>query len=515
MSPNDPLKPLEKAISEAIEANRNDPTKWDPLYEWFSSQLGAAEKDIAGKLLTANKQLSNRITKELAQKNPCYAVLAMIGDDYNEGDVLRHLEAADLRRIRSVLITKGTLPHRLIVFEEDAVTTKLESVIGTGVPREDREKSSPDSEPPSDQEVNVDLAVIATHFANSLERNGIYFDELTQLDLLASCLSSQMLLFAGPSGTGKSTAALALARFFAPTKHAVVLGETAWTNPEDFVGYFSVFQERFVASSRLNSLRSLEGGDAPPFLVIEEANLSPIEGYLSPVVHQLSGIGKEEIVWKLYDSDDDSEASIVLRPFPRVLGSINVDSSALGPAKKISARACVILLEPPEAINLQFLASSIGRENPAPEESPAWVVGDPKQLFLKYISDDDDGHKLAELVAPLDKLVKFIAKELGMNLLSPRDAQRCMCYMAAFVRLSGYQAEWDYGEPTQHAAEHALLHFVLPGLPGQQFSRIVSSLVDSELLNPGGLLRRRLERLHRVSGEHGFGVVTDFWAALS
>lgn len=716
----DPLESLKTAIRHAIDADRQNSAKWNPLYDWFSRNLGIEKGEVAAKLLTENKQLSNRIKKELTQKEPRYAVLTMLDADFDESDVLRHLRDAVLPRTRSVLITLAGSPRRLIVFEEDDTTRAIEEIVGSGVEREDweppgspasgsiaslhpflqrvlelqseyspdttdamRERglavrrqipaavmllgasgipddwgvegsdgltkkakvpwvrlhsrhqspsatsgwylvylfsedgerlylslnrgsampqegglpteaaedlardveearellNDPDSEAAdlpsitlgggahgerfelghvmgieyrrdslpdddqlisdllslipfletlyeqtqSDPEVDVDIATVTQDFADFLEARGIMFDELTQLDLLAACLGSQLLLFAGPSGTGKSTAAYALAEFFAPSRRGTIFGERTWENSEDFVGYYSAFKGQFVGNRRLDALLALadpegaddgDGTDSPPFVVVEEANLSPIEGYLNPVVHQLSGIGKQEIVWWLYSTDDGGTVSVALKPFPRVFGTINVDASAPGPAKKVSARACVVLLEAPENTDIERLAQSIGLREPTSTAGGAWI-GDPRLPLLEYLKPDEDGSLLEGLTAPLRALVDRISDAIGHNVLSQRDAKRCLCFMGAFVQLAEYRADWDLGDRRDHAAELALLHFVLPGLSGQHFGRAVASLLESEMLHPQGLLIRRLSRLQEMSEGHGFGVVTDFWTALS
>src|SRR5690242_14780704 len=77
---------------------------------------------------------------------------------------------------------------------------------------------------------------LAGEFKSHLAARDLDFDEATILDALAAYLSSQFLLFAGPSGTGKSSLARALATFF--TDRFVALeAEVGLTRPADFVGY--------------------------------------------------------------------------------------------------------------------------------------------------------------------------------------------------------------------------------------------------------------------------------------
>src|SRR3954452_6677605 len=96
-------------------------------------------------------------------------------------------------------------------------------------------------------------------------------------DALASFVSSQFVLLAGPSGTGKSSLSRALADFFTD-RSAVVDSEPGLVRPQDLAGYASGLTgtEEFVATPATDALKRLHGtGQHPPVLVVEEANVSP------------------------------------------------------------------------------------------------------------------------------------------------------------------------------------------------------------------------------------------------
>jgi hypothetical protein len=116
-------------------------------------------------------------------------------------------------------------------------------------------------------------------------------DEL--VDLLAAAMSAQFVIMAGPSGSGKSLMASALGAFFAPKERRCRLeASRLLAKPEEFLGYYShLAGQKFMAYDQLLSLLDLDvvPDGTPPMIAIEEANLSPIEGYLSPLVHGLGG----------------------------------------------------------------------------------------------------------------------------------------------------------------------------------------------------------------------------------
>lgn len=376
----------------------------------------------------------------------------------------------------------------------------------------------------------------AVEFANFLGGRGLIYEPHVQADLLASILGSQFVLFAGPSGTGKSTAAAALAEFFSPAdRRSTLRVERTWESPSDVTGAFSSFADYFVKKPGLDSLMAIRrhaGGTAEsstartPIIVVEEANLSPIEGYLNPIVHGLSSPAVETIPWPLHSvsagarlSGDTAASAEVppildLGPWVRVLGTINVDHTAIAPARKVSGRACVVLLEPMDNPSSEDGISALwegttGAGAPAPTSSHA-ILHDPRTA-LGAIRNTV---QMSQLAATLDGVVAELRDAVGTNPVSKRDEQRCLLFMAFFNEVAAYVPGLDLppADRSRVAAENALLHFVLPGLAPEDFARTIE-----HFFNPGvpSLLRTRCSRLGSSDADTALGYSIDFWAALS
>jgi hypothetical protein len=361
-----------------------------------------------------------------------------------------------------------------------------------------------------------------------LHASGLVYDPQTQVDLLASALGSQFLLFAGPSGTGKSTAAKILSYFLTPPDRQTILDvRPAWESLEDVVGQYSAFTDTFLdgpATAELVRLAGTPESDNPHVMIVEEANLSEMEAYLGPVVTSASATQFERLIWPLHrhtaseprpkDKPPLPPREIELKPWPRTFGTINVDPTATAPAPKVSGRACVVLLEPPEidsALASTEALTALTRLPPAPPG--AVLFGDPRRAWSSYVMAGDEG-RFREALSPLLETLRVSAGN-GKNVVSPRDVQRSVLYMAWHVPLAEAATtaaiEGVLSSDTA-AAENAVLHFVLPGLSAEQFRRCLEPLTD--VAQSGGLLRRRLERLSG-GGEGLFGVPADFWASLS
>lgn len=372
-----------------------------------------------------------------------------------------------------------------------------------------------------------ELTGIPQAWRDFLSVSGVVYDPQTQVDLLASALGSQFLLFAGPSGTGKSTAARILSHFLTThDRRAAIDVRPAWASVEDMVGQYSAFTDTFLegpATADLLRLAAAPTSSDPHVLIMEEANLSPMEAYLGPVVSAASATQFEELIWPLHrhtgttvpaDKASLPARQINLSPWPRIFGTINVDPTATAPAPKVSGRACVVLLEPPEVDRALSSIGALTALTPSPQTPPGAVLfGDPRRAWSSYVTAGDT-ERFAKALSPLVEILRDSAGN-EKNVVSPRDVQRSVLYMAWHIPLAlaaSAAAIEGVLSTDAAAAENAVLHFVLPGLSAEQFRRCLEPLTDSA--QPGGLLRRRLERLS--SGAEGlFGVPADFWASLS
>ena len=371
-------------------------------------------------------------------------------------------------------------------------------------------------------------------FANFLGSRGLVYGPQVQADLLSAVLSSQFVLFAGPSGTGKSTAASALAEFFTPrTRRSTLRVERTWESPSDVTGAYSSFAGYFVAKPGLDAMMTARHDPAAvantdaarsPVIVVEEANLSPVEGYFNPIVHGLSSPAQEVVEWHLHslpggasraqDAPLDVPQLLPLGPWLRVLGTINVDHTAIAPARKVSGRSCVVLLEPLENPSSEdgvtaLWSGAAGGGQAAPTTSHE-ILHDPRTALAAIRNTPD----LTALADVLDTTVTELRDALGSNPVSKRDEQRCLLFMAFFTDVAAHVP--DIGIPTADlalvAAENAVLHFVLPGLTPEDFSEAVALFRGA---GTPSLLRTRCDRLAPEDADSALGYAIDFWAALS
>ncbi len=384
------------------------------------------------------------------------------------------------------------------------------------------------------------ISGLQKRFVEWTAKRHVTVDESIQLDLLAAFLSSQFLLFAGPSGTGKSTLARAVTEFFTPVdSFRIVEGRRQLIGPEDVVGFYSHMSGKFVTGTNFQDFRDMGSGDvdcATPVLIVDEINLSPIEGYLNPFVHGYSTPSVKAINWEIAppelcddDHGGDFPCKLTFQPYPRLIGTINVDASAFAPSPKVASRACVILLKPrrgPDPTAVEDVVSALigrygddalGRESLPCDELARQFVGNPVGIFAILTPEER-----ADLISTAkDSLARIYESACeGVLSLSHRQYEQVMLYVAWYFVLS--QKGADLKRVAKVATENACLHFVLPSLSGETFGLVIQYMLN---LGLGGseassseftsVLSMRLETLSSTASDELFGASSDFWDRLS
>lgn len=287
MSDVPPLEGLRTAVQYAIDANRALATKWRPLYEWFRSEFGLEAGSVAGKLLTESKQLSNRIKKELPQNEPRYVVLCAIGDDFDVGDVERHLAGANLPRANCVLIFEDADPTKLIVYQQDSISDRLAELTGLNPVHRPRPIAG------SGTTGGVPVTVPATVVLNPSAP--VVVDPRVRRMVLLAIVSTPAVILVGPPGTGKSTLLRQILDEIRsnPTAFGLTadVPDPKWVTPEeswttaDLVGGETVYEGelRFRPGHVLDALRENQ------WLVLDETNRADMDKIFGGLLTWLEG----------------------------------------------------------------------------------------------------------------------------------------------------------------------------------------------------------------------------------
>ncbi len=218
--------------------------------------------------------------------------------------------------------------------------------------------------------------------------------------------------FAGEPGTGKTSLCTLLAKALglagtenSSSRFVDISVERGWTSVKDFIGYYNPLSKHTIASNE-RVLRAFEQMNyecrekpndiAPYLLLLDEANLSPIEHYWAPF-------------FKSCDFDSAANRSISLGgqtiyQLPehlRFLATVNFDHSTEELSPRFLDRSWVITLNPDDidasyskippnadhAISFSDLKSAFTSDNESQENAQIWTKWeDVKRIFKGFNS---------------------------------------------------------------------------------------------------------------------------------
>lgn len=195
------------------------------------------------------------------------------------------------------------------------------------------------------------IEIVRNYLNDKANRNVTYNDVVNYL----TCIGQGFITtFAGQPGTGKTSLcsliakALGLAGEDENKRFVEISVERGWTSHKDFIGYYNPLTKQleksnievFDAFDRMNQEVD-EEVTAPMFMLLDEANLSPIEHYWAAFI-------------KNCDFDSVTERSIALggnlkwslSPNLRFLATVNFDHTTEELSPRFLDRSWVIMLEP-------------------------------------------------------------------------------------------------------------------------------------------------------------------------
>ena len=285
-------------VQKAIDADRQNAQKWKPLYEWFLERFSPAvhRGDVAGKLLTENRQLSNRLEKELPQLNPKYIVLtALEGVDLDA--VRRFLRQADLPEARTALILQGQNPVELQFYTtQDSVMSALADAFSGLTPVS---TARPGSGAAGDG-VGATTGVVS----KATVVVPLAVDERIRRMVELAILSTPAVILVGPPGTGKTQLLREVLQKIEADPAAFGFVSTEfnspkWTTPEEswttreLVGGETVDEKQRL---RFRPGHLLDAIAENRWLVLDEANRADMDKIFGPVLTWLSTTRPEETV---------------------------------------------------------------------------------------------------------------------------------------------------------------------------------------------------------------------------
>lgn len=171
-----------------------------------------------------------------------------------------------------------------------------------------------------------DLDKAVKYIQSFLHNKNIYYKQDLLRDFFALLRTSDLIILAGDSGSGKTN----LVKSFADAiggKSIVIPVKPNWTSSEDLLGYYNPLEKKFLSTPFLDALiEASQHPDTPYFICLDEMNLARVEYYFADFLSLLEDRSELPYIY-LYS---DAEADHALSEFKTFLKLIDQVKSLTG-----------------------------------------------------------------------------------------------------------------------------------------------------------------------------------------
>ena len=275
---------------------------------------------------------------------------------------------------------------------------------------------------------------------------------------LVSIQQSFFTVFAGLPGVGKTSLITYLARVLGleyTDRFLTIATARGWTSPRDLIGFYNPLSGNFQPSATglfelLSTVQDDEAKAFPSWVLLDEANLSPLEHYFSTFLRMCDDyVGRE-----LLTGDKGAKAKLEVPRSMRFLGTVNYDATTEPLSPRMLDRVPVIRINPPQSQSFQFIEEEV-----TSEQKSLLTEKDTCRLF-----NNERGQELeADELDLLDRIIKALhepdsSKGLPI-IISPRKQQtiKRFCSVARPLMREHYELS---------ALDYAVAQHVLPLING-------------------------------------------------
>jgi len=179
---------------------------------------------------------------------------------------------------------------------------------------------------------------------------GLYYSIDTIRQLFAGMATSKLIILEGISGTGKTSLAYAVGKFFR-FDSAIIPVQPSWKDRTDLLGYYNEFTKKFNETEFLKALYTATYRNETDVIVLDEMNLARIEYYFAEFLSVMEMRDPNDWLLDLIPAPDPTDpkhvkdGKILVPQNVIFFGTANNDDSTFTISDKVYDRAISLFFD--------------------------------------------------------------------------------------------------------------------------------------------------------------------------
>lgn len=386
----------------------------------------------------------------------------------------------------------NNLEEMIVEWAENNRNTEIIKLFVSHLEKQDETVNEESIEEIKNLNDDVTAEQVVSILINKINNAGRNINKDEAYNYLISVIQNYITVFAGEPGTGKTSLCKLLAKSLGlyDERFAEILVERGWTSSRDLIGYYNPLtkeiEETQPAFSNCMKQLTMENREniakAPYFVLLDEANLSPIEYYWSHFNYFADNPNNQRIIYQ--DGTEYFFGSEL-----KFLATINYDQTTEDLSPRFLDRAWVISMK---AMPIDSVVSSMADDTMVDNSEKVISINALNKLFNWKNFKDKKINQITK--TRLDRIISKMKD--GNHTISPRSINSIIRY---------YIVAEEYMSSKEVALDYAISQKILPCINGngKQYGEFLKELMnickENQLNKSANIISKIIER-----SEHEF-----------